>query len=226
VIIPGDIVVGRRAVARGDQESCTEGHEILGVVFGALLLLAGLGLLAGSAVSGATDRAIQDELAKQGLSGPVEGRVTAVGEGGTFTVSYTDKQGNAQTGTGPVVSGTEPPAVGDAVSVYYNTANPSQIAIFALPGSADFGGIAGTLRTIGIICLIVGALLLLAGIIGLVSGRRARAAMTADQAGAAPQPVAAGQSDPVPGQQNPPQQNMQGPPGEQLPPPQQYPPAP
>jgi hypothetical protein len=129
--------------------------KILGVVFGVLLLLAGIGLLAGSAVSGATDRAIQDELPKQGLSGPVEGGVTAAGQGGTYTVSYTDKEGNAQTGTGPVVSGTEPPSVGDAVSVYYNTANPSQIAIFDLPGSADFGGIAGTLRTAGIVCLIV-----------------------------------------------------------------------
>ena len=197
--------------------------KILGVVFGALLLLAGLGLLAGSAVSGATDRAIQDELAKQGLSGPVEGRVTAVGEGGTFTVSYTDKQGTAQTGTGPVVSGTEPPSVGDEVSVYYNAANPSQIAIFDLPGSTDFGGIAGTLKTAGIICLIVGALLLLAGIVGLVSGRKARAAMTADQAGV-PQPVAAGQSEAAPGQHNPSQSGPQDPSGQQGPPPPQYPP--
>ena len=69
--------------------------KILGVVFGNLLLLTGLGLLAGSAVSGAAHREIQDELAKQGLSGPVEGRVTTVGEGGIYTVSYTDKQGNA-----------------------------------------------------------------------------------------------------------------------------------
>jgi hypothetical protein len=199
--------------------------KILGVVFGALLLLTGLGLLAGSAVTGATDRAIQDELAKQGLSGPVEGRVTATGQGGTFTVSYTDKEGNAQTGTGPVVSGTEPPSVGDQVSVYYNTTNPSQIAIFDLPGSADFGGISGTLRTAAIICLILGALLLLAGIIGLVRGRKTSAAVAAGQGGE-PQPVHAGQSEPVPGQQNPPQSGPQNPSGQQPPPPQQYPPAP
>ena len=197
--------------------------KILGVVFGTLLLLTGLGLLAGSAFTGATDRAIQDELAKQGLSGPVEGRVTAVGEGGTFTVSYTDKEGNAQTGTGPVVSGTEPPSVGDEVSVYYNTTNPSQIAIVDLPGGADFGGISGTLRTAAIICLILGALLLLAGIIGLVRGRKAGATVTAEQAGV-PQPVTAGQSEPVPGQQYPPQSGPQDLSGQQGPPPPQYPP--
>jgi uncharacterized protein DUF3592 len=122
-----------------------------------------------------------------------------------------------------VVSGTEPPSVGDEVSVYYNTADPSQIAIFDLPGSADFGGISGTLRTAAIVCLIVGALLLLAGIIGLVSGRKARAAMTANQA-AAPQPVSAGQSEPVPGQQYPTQSGPQDPSGQQGPPPPQYPP--
>jgi Protein of unknown function (DUF3592) len=198
--------------------------KILGVVFGILLLLTGIGLLTGSAVVGATQEAIEDELAKQGLSGPVKGTVTSVGQG-VFTVSYTDKQGTAQTGTGPVVSGTEPPSVGDEVSVYYNTADPSSIAIFDLPGDADFGGLARTLRTAGIVCLIVGAVLLLAGIIGLVAGRKARAAVTAGPAGV-PQPVPAGQPEPGPGQQYPPQPGPQNPSGEQqVPPTQPYPPS-
>jgi hypothetical protein len=198
--------------------------KILGVVFGVLLLLTGIALLAGSAVTGATQRAIEDELAKQGLSGPVKGTVTSIGQG-VFTVNYTDKQGTAQTGTGPVVSGTEPPSVGDEVSVYYNTADPSQIAIFDLPGSADFGGLARTLRTAGIVCLIVGAVLLLAGIIGLITGRKARAAVTPGPAGV-PQPVPAGQPEPVQGQQYPSQPDPQNPSGEQAPPPsQQYPPS-
>lgn len=198
--------------------------KILGVVFGVLLLLTGIALLAGSAVSGATQGAIEDELAKQGLSGPVKGTVTSVGQG-VFTVSYTDKQGTAQTGTGPVVSGTEPPSVGDEVSVYYNTADPSQIAIFDLPGSADFGGLARTLRTVGIVCLIVGAVLLLAGIIGLVSGRKARPVVTSAPAGV-PQPVPAGQPESGEGRQYPSQLDPQNPSGEQPPPPsQQYPPS-
>jgi hypothetical protein len=198
--------------------------KVLGVVFGALLLLTGIVLLAGSALTGATQRAIEDELLKQGLSGPVKGTVTSVGEGGTYTVSYTDNQGTAQTGTGPLVGGTEPPEVGDEVSVYYSTANPSQIALLDLPASADFGGISGTLRTAAIICLILGGLLLLAGIIGLVRGRKAGAAVTAGQGGV-PQPVRAGQSEePVPGPQYPPQSGQQDPTGQQPPPSQQYPP--
>ena len=199
--------------------------KILGVVFGALLLLAGIALLAGSALTGATQRAIEDELAKQGLSGPVKGTVTSVGEGGTYTVSYTDKEWTAQTGTGPLVAGTEPPPVCHEVSVYYSTANPSQIAIVDLSANADFGGISIGLLTAAIICLIVGASLLLAGILGLVSGRRARAAATAGQGGE-PLAVPTGQPPAARGQQQYPPPG-QDPSGQQQPPlpPQQDSPA-
>ena len=212
--------------------------KILGVVFGALLLLTGIGLLAASAVAGAGQGALDDELAKQGLAGPVKGTVTSIDQGTIFTVKYTDKQGTEQTGSGPVASGTKLPSVGDEVSVYYKTSDPSTIAIFELPGGGDIGGIASTLRTAGIVCLIVGGVLLLAGIIGLVAGRKNRAAVTADQV-PAPQPVSAGQPEqypsqqypPHPGpqyptQQYPPQPGPQDPSGQQLPPGQQYPPAP
>jgi hypothetical protein len=202
--------------------------KILGVVFGVLLLLTGIALLAGSAVVGAGQGALDDELAKQGFLGPVKGTVTSIDQA-VFTVSYTDKQGAAQTGTGPVLSGTGPPSVGDEVNVYYSTADPSQIAILELPGGGDLSGLAGVLRTAGIACLIVGGVLLLAGIIGLVTGRKARAAVTAGP-GSAPQPVPGQQYPPQPGQQYPPQPGQQYPPqpGQQYPPQpgQQYPPQP
>jgi hypothetical protein len=201
--------------------------KILGVVFGALLLLTGIGLMTGSAVAGAGQQKFDDGLAKEGLAGPVKGTVTSIDQTTTqFTVNYTDKQGAAQTGTGPVANGTKPPAVGDKVNVYYYTATPSQIVILDVPGAGDIGGIGRVLRTAGIVCLILGAVLLLAGIIGLVTGRRAREAITADQANA-PQPVPAGGPDPVPGgQQYLAQPGPQAPSQQPLPPPpgQQYPP--
>jgi hypothetical protein len=195
--------------------------KILGVVFGALLLLTGIALLAGSAVAGVGQGALDDELAKQGWAGPVKGTVTSIDQGTVFTVSYTDKQGAAQSGSGPVARGANPPSVGDEVNVYYSSTDPSQIVILDLPGGGDIGGIARVLRTAAIACLIVGGVLLLAGIIGLVTGRKAREAVPADQ-GSAPQPVPAGQPESVPGQQYPPQPGLQDP--SQQPPPPQYPP--
>lgn len=178
--------------------------KILGVVFGALFLLTGIGLLAGSAVVGAGQTEFDEQLAQQGLAGPVEGRVTAV-EGGTiYTVDYTDKHGNAQTGTGPVSDGTTPPAQGAAVDLYYSTVDPAQIIILDFPGG-DFAGIAGVLRTAGISCLVVGAILLLAGIIALVTGRQRAAAPAGPAAYAGTGQVPPG-SDPVaPGQTPAPQ---------------------
>ena len=154
--------------------------KILGVVFGGLFLLTGLALLAGSAVFGAGQGEFDRQLAEQGLAGPVEGRVTAI-DGPTFTVDYTDKDGTAQTGTGPVAEGTTPPEQGDDVQVYYSTLDPSQIIILDFPGG-NFAGVSGLLRTIAFICLAIGVILLTAGIIGLVTGRR-RTPVTAGPAG-------------------------------------------
>ena len=138
--------------------------KIVAVVLGALLLLTGIGLLAGSAAVGIGQSALDDELAKSGLAGPVQGNVTAVNQG-VYTVWYTDKNGVSQTGRGPSANGTgtgtEAPQVGDTVSVYYSTTDPSQIVILNIPGGG-LAGIAGGLRTIGIVCLAVGAILLLA----------------------------------------------------------------
>ena len=42
--------------------------------------------------------------------------------------------------------------VGETVSVFYNTTDPGQIVILNIPGGG-IAGIAGTLRTAGIVCL-------------------------------------------------------------------------
>jgi len=154
--------------------------KILGVVFGALFLLTGLALLAGSAIFGAGHGEFERRLAEEGLSGPVEGRVTAI-EGPVYTVDYTDKNGAAQTGAGQVAEGTTPPEQGDDVQVYYSTLDPSQIIILDFPGG-NFAGVSGLLRTVAFVCLAIGVILLTAGIIGLVTGGR-RTPVTAGPAG-------------------------------------------
>ena len=97
--------------------------KILGVVFGALFLLTGIALLAGSAIFGAGQGKFDQQLAEQGLAGPVTGTVTAI-DPPVYTVEYTDKAGAAQTGSGQVAEGTTPPEQGDDVQVYYSTARP------------------------------------------------------------------------------------------------------
>ncbi len=194
--------------------------KIVAVVLGVLLLLSGVGLLAGSAAVGFGQGAFEDELAKSGLAGPVRGTVTSI-ESGLYTVSYTDKQGVSQTGQGPAASGTEAPQVGAEVDVYYSTSDPSQIVILNIPGGG-LAGIAGGLRTTAIVCLVVGGILLLAGIIGLVAGRKKAVAA----APAYPTPLPPGQAYPgQPGQQ-PPGYSQPPPPDFQPYPPQPYPPQP
>jgi Protein of unknown function (DUF3592) len=193
--------------------------KILGIVFGILLLLTGGGLAVGSVVASKGQVALDQELAKTGYAGPVQGTVQSIDQTSpvTVTVIYTDSQGKTQTGQGTVAGG-KPPQVGDAVSTYYNTSDPRQVVVVNVPGLGDLSGIGNTLRTAAIICVIVGSLLLLAAIIGLALGRKQ------------PAPVAPGQAYPTrhqqaprqPGQQYPPQQ-----PGQQYPPQepnQQYPP--
>ena len=101
----------------------------------------------------------------------MSGTVLSIDQGAIYTVSFVDQQGQPQTGAGPVASGTDAPEVGETVSVFYNTTDPSQIVILNIPGGG-FLGIADTLRTVGIVCLIVGAVLLAAGIISLLMGRK------------------------------------------------------
>jgi hypothetical protein len=158
--------------------------KILGVVFGALFLLTGIGLLAGAAVFNTGGSEFDRRLAEQGLAGPVEGRVTGI-SGPIYTVEYTDRQGATTTGRGTVAEGTTPPAQGDDVEIYYSTADPSQIIILDFPGG-NFVGVAGLLRTIAIVCVVIGAVLLLAGLLGLLTGRKRASAVASPPAGYAP----------------------------------------
>lgn len=151
--------------------------KILGVVFGALFLLTGIGMLVGAEVFERGSGRFDQGLAEQGLAGPVEGRVTAIDDiQGTqvYTVEYTDKDGTSRTGQGVVAQGTTAPADGAEVQVYYSTSDPSVIIILDFAGG-NFERVAGLLRTAGIVFLAVGAVLLLAGIVGLAMSSRRRA---------------------------------------------------
>jgi len=191
-------------------------------VLGILLLLTGGGLAVGSIAASKGQAVVDQELAKSGYAGPVDGTVQSVDQTNPVmvTVSYTDTQGNSQTGQGAVAGG-KPPQVGATVSTYYRTSDPSQVVVVNVPGVSDLSGVGDTLRTAAIVCLIVGSVLLLAGILGLALGRKQPAAVAP---GAAYPPGPPQQPPPgYPAQPYPPQQ-----PGQQYPPqqypPQQYPP--
>ena len=153
--------------------------KIVGIVLGILLLLTGGGLAVGSVLANKGQAAFQEQLTQSGYAGPVQGTVQSVSQRDSVivTVSYTDSQGKQQTGRGTFAGG-RPPQVGDTVSTYYSTSDPSQVVVVNLPGLGDLSAIADTLRTAAIICLIVGALLLLAGILGLALGKKQPAAVT------------------------------------------------
>ena len=179
--------------------------KILAIVFGILLLLTGGALLVGSAVAGKGQTAIDNELAKSGYAGPVQGTVTAVdGRTKHVTVAYTDKQGEEQTGVGPSTNQSDPPAVGEKVSVYYLASSADQIVVLDIPGGGSLVGVGGALRTGGIATLIAGAVLLLAGILGLVLGKKP--AIAAAYPSGPPDQMPPG----YPGQQYPPQDPGQG----------------
>ena len=211
--------------------------KIVGIVLGILLLLTGGGLAAGSVLANKGQAAFQEELTNSGYDGPVEGTVQSVSQSNPIvvTVNYTDSQGKQQTGQGAFAGG-QPPQVGDTVSTYYNTSNPSQVVVVNLPGLGDLSAIANALRTAAISCLIVGSVLLLAGILGLALGKKQPAAVSPGPmypTGPPQQPPAGYPAQPYPpqqpppGQGYPPQQPGQSYPPQQYPgqqyPPQQYP---
>ena len=193
--------------------------KIVSIVLGALLLLTGGGLLAGSALVTKGQGALERELAESGYAGPVDGTVRLVNQTSPVlvTVSYTDEQGRDQLGQG-AATGANPPNIGDTVPTYYSTSDPGQIVVVNVPGLGNLGAVAGTLRISGIVCLIAGGVLLLAGILALALGRKRPAAVTAGPAypPGPPGPPGYPIQQPYPPQQYPPQQY----------PPQQYPPQP
>jgi hypothetical protein len=225
--------------------------KIVGVVIGIILLLTGGGLAAGSALANKGQAAFAEELTKSGYAGPVDGKVQSVAQGEPVivTVSYTDDQGGNQVGQGAFAGG-RPPQVGDTVSTYYRTSDPRQVVVISLPGPGDLSAIADILRTAAIICLIVGSVVLLAGILGLALGKKQPAAVGRGPTyptGPQQRPPAGYPTQPYPPQQPPvqPYQSQQPPPGQSYPsqqspgepnpsrqlpsqpyPPQQYPPEP
>ena len=147
--------------------------KIIGIVLGVLLLLTGAGLLAGSALVTKGEGALERELTESGYVGPVEGTVRTVDQTNpvVVTVSYTDDQGRERTGQG-AAAGTNLPKIGDIVPTYYSTSDPSQIVVVNVPSLGNLGAVAGTLRSAGVVCLIAGGVLLLAGILALALGRK------------------------------------------------------
>ncbi len=201
--------------------------KIVGIVLGILLLLTGGGLAAGSVLANKGQAAFQEELTNSGYDGPVEGTVQSVSQSNPIvvTVNYTDSQGKQQTGQGAFAGG-QPPQVGDTVSTYYNTSNPSQVVVVNLPGLGDLSAIANALRTAAISCLIVGSVLLLAGILGLALGKKQPAAVSPGPMyppGPPQQPPAGYPAQPYPPQQPPPGQGYPPQQPGQPYPPQQYP---
>ncbi|HET9562083.1 MAG TPA: DUF3592 domain-containing protein [Propionibacteriaceae bacterium] len=201
--------------------------KIVGIVLGILLLLTGGGLAAGSVLANKGQAAFQEELTNSGYDGPVEGTVQSVSQSNPIvvTVNYTDSQGKQQTGQGAFAGG-QPPQVGDTVSTYYNTSNPSQVVVVNLPGLGDLSAIANALRTAAISCLIVGSVLLLAGILGLALGKKQPAAGPPGPmypTGPPQQPPAGYPAQPYPPQQPPPGQGYPPQQPGQPYPPQQYP---
>jgi hypothetical protein len=205
--------------------------KILAIVFGVILLLTGGGLLVGSYAAGKGDDAIARQIQASGLEGPVDGVVTDVA-GQSVTVDYTDARGEDHTASGQAAL-TKPAEVGDTVSVYYSPDQPDVVVVTNLAGGLT--ALASGLKTGGIVSLILGGLLLLAGILGLVLGKKTPAIAGGPPPGQqypAQQYPPQGQGYPPQGQGYPPQSGQgyppQGPQGQQYPPQpgpgEQYPP--
>jgi hypothetical protein len=173
--------------------------KILAIVLGAITLLTGVGMFLGSAAISKGSGALNTQMSQQGFVGPVEGVVKAIDPTGAYSVVFNDQQGVQHTGTG--AAATSKPKIGDTVTLFYYRDNPETVVI------ADLGSVGTILRTGGLITGGVGAVLLLAGVLGLLLGRKAPS-VAGYPAQAYPQPY--------PPQQYPPQAY----------PPQQYPPVP
>ncbi len=166
--------------------------RVLGLIFGILLLLTGGGLLAGAAVADRAQSAVDQEMVKQGLEGPVDGVVKSADTStSTYQVAFTAKDGNEYTATAVSTLST-PPEVGDTVTVFYKADDPTIAGIADVPTTA-LGNAAGPLRTSGIIALVVGAVLLVASILGFVLGKKSPKALPAQQYAGAGYPAQAPQ---------------------------------
>ena len=148
--------------------------RVLGLIFGILLLLTGGALMAGSAVVAKGSDTVQQQIAAQGLKGPVKATVVRVRDG-VYTVRFKAEDGKTYTVQAESAMPT-PPKSGDTVSVFYQADDPTSALISNAPVGA-LTGIAGTLRTAGIIALVIGGLLLIGAILGFVFGKKSAPAV-------------------------------------------------
>jgi hypothetical protein len=158
------------------------------------------------------------EWVNSGYAGPVDATVQSVDQANPVivTVTYTDTQGNTHTAQGEAIND-KPPEVGATVPTYYTTSDPDHVIVDNLLGVGDLSAIGETLRIAALISLIVGTVILLAGVLGLAIDRKQPASIWPGPTylpGLPQQPPAR-----YPAQLYPPQQ-----PPDQPDPPQQYPP--
>jgi Protein of unknown function (DUF3592) len=202
--------------------------KILGIVFGTLLLVTGFVLAVGYQVANVAKAETAEEWANSGYAGPVDATVQFVDQANPVivTVTYTDTQGNTHTAKGDAIND-KPPEIGATVPIYYTTSDPNHVIVDNLLGVGDLSAIEEILRIAAIICLIVGTVILLAGVLGLALGRKQPASVGPGPTyrPGPPQQPSAGYPAQLypphqsPGQPYPPQQYLpQPPPGQQYPP--------
>jgi Protein of unknown function (DUF3592) len=192
--------------------------KIIGIVFGTLLLVTGGALAVGCQVANEAKAETAEEWANSGYAGPVDATVQSVDQANPVivTVTYTDTQGNTHTAKGEAIND-KPPEVGATVPTYYTTSDPNHVIVDNLLGVGDLSAIGEILRIAAFICLIVGTVILLAGVLGLALGRKQPASVGPGptyQPGLPQQPPAGYAAQLYPPQQSPDQPH----------PPQQYPP--
>jgi hypothetical protein len=187
--------------------------RVVGLILGIMLILGGAALMVASFALEKTQGVVERQLQSGGLQGPVQGTVTAINDR-FVTVRFTDTQGEDHTATAAEAT-TRPPKVGDLVAVLYDPDDPSLVVIADLP-MTPLSTAGSRLKTIGIVSLVCGGLILTASIVGFVLARR-----TPQQQR---QPFPSAGYGPPPGTGFPVQPGSQYPPAGQYPP-AQYPPA-
>jgi hypothetical protein len=121
---------------------------------------------------------VQQQIAAQGLKGPVKATVVRARDG-VYTVKFKADDGKTYTVQAESAMAT-PPKAGETVSIFYQADDPTVVLISDAPVGA-LTGIAGTLRTAGIVALVVGGVLLIAAILGFVLGKKSPPAVMAPQ---------------------------------------------
>lgn len=148
--------------------------KILAVAVGSILLLTGVGLYLGYHFLGVGTSYLERSMHSQGFVGPTQATVKAVDQSAgvdIYTVQFTDDTGATVTSQGTFTStGSEPaPKVGQRVPVYYYPDHPETVVIVSVP---QIGAASGALWTAAVVVGGLGAVLLVAGILGLALGRR------------------------------------------------------